>query len=186
MIASALSFITDELNAYFNATFQPLEPKAILSAHVNSDGTPATDITNKVSVTLINLEPESTVRNMTPTRGGGVGDFVLNPALKLNLRVLFAANFSEYTESLKFLGSTLAFFQGHSVFTAQNSPLLDKNFDRLVVELETTSYQEWSFLWGMLGTKYMPGVVYKIKMVTIQSAVVQGAASTLGGIAINS
>jgi hypothetical protein len=185
MILSALSFLTTELNDYFNSVLQLLEPKAIMSAHVNPDGSPVTDILNKVSVTLINLEPEMTVRNLTPDRVGA-GELRLNPAVKLNLRVLFAANFSEYSESLKFLGLILAFFQGHNLFTPHSSPRFAKGIDRLVVELESTTYQEWSFLWGMLGTKAMPGVVYKVRMITIQDNVVQGSAPLVTGLGVNS
>ncbi|MFD1872689.1 DUF4255 domain-containing protein [Hymenobacter bucti] len=176
MIYKALSFLTNELNDYFNTVYQPLEPKAVLSAHVNADGSAATDLLNKVSLTLINLEPEATMRNLPAERGSSSSELRLNPPLRLSLRVLVAANFSEYQDALRFLSSTLAFFQGHSVFTPQNAPRLDKDIERLVVELETTSYQEWSYLWGMLGTKYMPGAVYKLKLISIQDGVGQPSA----------
>lgn len=172
MILQALSFLTNELNTYLKSAYQLQQSKATLAAHVNASGAAAEDMQNQMSVTLINLEPESTVRNLLPDRSGSGVHQQLNPALKLNLRVLFAANFSDYTEALKFLGSTLTFFQGHSVFTPLGYPLLDNAFDRLTVELETTSYQDWSYLWGMLGAKHMPGVIYKIKMITIQDGVV--------------
>lgn len=185
MIYSALSFLTAELNDYFNRCFQLTEEKAILSAHVSSDGSPMTDILNKVSVTLVNLEQETTVRNLPPDRSGSGEQSRINPAIKLNLRVLFAANFSDYAESLKFLDSTLSFFQGHGVFTPQNSPRLDTSIDRLTVDLESTSYNEWSYLWGMLGLKYLPGVVYRVRMVTIQDQIIQTITPTVKGLGIN-
>ncbi len=172
MLLQALSFLTNELDTYLKSEYQLLQSKVTLAAHVNESGASAEDIQNQVSVTLINLEPESTVRNLLPDRSGSGVHQQFNPALKLNLRVLFAANFNDYPEALKFLGSTLTFFQGHSVFTPNTYPLLDSAFDRLTVELETTSYQDWSYLWGMLGAKHMPGVIYKIKMITIQDGVV--------------
>lgn len=175
MIYKALLFLTNELNDYFNTVYQPLEPKAVLSAHVNADGSTATDLLNKVSLTLINLEPEATIRNLPPERGSS-GELRLNPPLRLSLRVLIAANFSDYEDSLLFLSSTLAFFQGHNVFTPQNAPRLDQGIERLIVELETTSSQEWSYLWGMLGTRYMPGAVYKIRLISIQDGVGPAAA----------
>ncbi|MBC8082581.1 MAG: DUF4255 domain-containing protein, partial [Hymenobacter sp.] len=109
-----------------------------------------------------------TARNLLPDRGGSGAYQYANPALTLNLRVLFAANFGDYAESLKLLGSTLAFFQGRALFTPQNAPLLDPAFDRLTVELETTSYQDWGHLWAMLGAKHRPGVIYKVKTIPIQ------------------
>jgi hypothetical protein len=175
MIYKALSFITNELNDYFNTVYQPLESKAVLSAHVNADGSAVTDLLNKVSLTLINLEPEATIRNL-PSERSSSPELRPNLPLRLSLRVLVAANFSDYKDSLRFLSSTLAFFQGHNAFTPQNAPRLDKDIERLIVELETTSSQEWSYLWGMLGTKYMPGAVYKIRLISIQDGGGQAAA----------
>ena len=168
MIFQALSFLTNELNTYLKAEFQTPQAKAVLSAHVSTTGAAGADLDNQMSVTLINVASESTVRNLLPSRSGSGTHQQLSPALKLNMRVLLAANFSEYSESLKFLGSTLAFFQGRpSMLTPPGTPLAAV-VDRLTVELEDTSYQDWSYLWGMLGAKHMPGVVYRVKMITIQ------------------
>ncbi|MBF9222664.1 DUF4255 domain-containing protein [Hymenobacter ruricola] len=184
MLDKALLFLATELNDYFGRSFQLLEDRAVLSAHLNPDGTPATAIANKVSVTLVNLAPESTVRNLQAERSGN-GELRLNPAIKLNLWVLFAANFGDYDEALKFLSSTLAFFQGRPVFTPQNSPRLDRSFDRLVVELETLTYHELSNLWGVLGSKYTPSALYKVKLVTIQDGAVQDRTPALTGLGVN-
>jgi hypothetical protein len=184
MLYKALSFLTTELNEYLRRAYQLQEDRAVLSAHVTPEGTVATGIVNKVSVSLVNLAPESTVRNMQPERVGN-GELRLNPAVKLNLWVLFAANFSDYEESLKFLSSTLAFFQGRPVFTPQNSPRLDRTFDRLVLELENMTYHELSNLWGVLGSKYTPSAVYKVKLVTIQDGAVQDRTPAVTGLGIN-
>lgn len=184
MLDKALLFLTTELNDYFGRTFQLLEDRAVLSAHVNPDGTPVTGIVNKMSVSLVNLATESTVRNLQTERVGN-GELRLNPAIKLNLWVLFAANFTEYDEALKFLSSTLAFFQGRPVFTPQNSPRLDRSFDRLVVELESLTYHELSNLWGVLGSKYVPSAVYKVKLVTIQDGAVRDRTPAVSGLGLN-
>ena len=155
----------------------------VLSGHVSTSGSPVTGILNKISITLINLEPEATLRNLQPDRAGGLPR--QNPAISLTLSVLVAANFEDYEESLKFVGSTLAFFQGHSVFNPQSSPAMPAGIDRLVVELETTNYQQWGYLWGMLGSKYMPGVVYKLRLVTIQNGAIQGSSPAVGGLGVN-
>ena len=175
MIDLALAFLRDELNSYLSELYQ-LPDKVLLAAPAPQGGAPLSD--NVVFLTLVNIEPETTVRNLPANRLHNEEFQQLNPALNLNLKVLFSTHFTDYTESLKFLASTLAFFQGRSVFTAQNSPRL-KQFERLVVEIETTSYQEWSFLSGMLGTKHTPGVVYKVRMVTIQDGNVQARTSVV-------
>ena len=184
MVLSALSFLTTELNEYLTTALQLLEPKALLLAPVNLDGSPATDLLDKVIVTLLNLEPEVTVRNLTPGQAH-MGELRPNSALKLNLRVLFAAHFSDYAESLKFLELILAFFQEHNLFTSHSAPQLAKGID-LVVELESTTYQEWGFLWGMMGTKAMPGAIYKVRMMTTQNNVVPGTARIVTELGVTS
>jgi len=166
MILQALTLLTQELNAYLKASFQTPQTRAVLAAHTSPAGA---DLDNQMSVTLINVGSEPTVRNQQPSRSGSGPYQQQAPALKLNLRVLIAANFSDYSEALKFLGATLAFFQGHpSLATTPGTPL-GAAVDRLTVELEDTSFQDWSYLWGMLGAKQMPGVVYRVKLLTIQA-----------------
>lgn len=185
LVYHSLYCLANELDTYLKTAFNlpPSDTIVVLSGHVSVDGSPITSIINKVSVTLVNLTPEATLRNLQPNLSGGAPR--LNPALRLNLEVLFAANFVAYEESLKFISSTLTFFQGHAVFNAQNSPTLPLGINQLVVELEATSYQQWSYLWGMLGTKAMPGVIYKVRMLAIQSGVVQASSPEVTGASVS-
>ena len=169
MIDLALTFLRDELSNHLNSLYK-LPDKAILTSPAPQGGAPQLD--NTISITLINIEQEATVRNMAADRVQGAEFQKINPALKLNLKVLFATNFTDYAESLKFLSATLSFFQGRSVFTPQNSPRL-KYLERLLLELEPTTYQEWSFISGMLGIKHTPSAVYKVRLITIQEGSVQ-------------
>ncbi|HEX8327289.1 MAG TPA: DUF4255 domain-containing protein [Hymenobacter sp.] len=169
MIDHALAFLRDELSSYLNELYR-LPDKAVLAAPAQQGGAPMTD--NVISIALVNIEPETALRNAPPERLNSEEFQLQSPALKLNLKVLFATHFTDYAESLKFLTATLSFFQGRGVFTPQNSPRL-KSFDRLVVELEPTTYQEWSFLAGMFGTKHTPSAVYKVRMIIIQDGTVQ-------------
>ncbi|WP_167852205.1 DUF4255 domain-containing protein [Hymenobacter elongatus] len=177
MIQYALQALTDELNAYLKQAFDLTDgqSKALLTAYTGPDGSPLPDTLNKLCLTLVNLEQETTLRNGAPGRAtagdtGGVEHTRANPAIRLNLRVLLAANFSDYAEALKFLSAAIAFFQRKNVLTAQNTPTLDRRLDKILLELETVGSQEWSYLWGMLGSKYLPGVVYKVRMLTLQES----------------
>lgn len=183
MIQYALQALVDELNAYLRLSFDLPESqnRALLSSYVGPDGTVLTDTLNKLCVTLVNVEPESAVRNAPASRVAD-GEFSrLNPAVRLNLKVLLAANFSDYAESLKFLAAGLTLFQKKNVLTAQNAPTLDRRLDRLMLELETTTSQEWSFIWGMLGTKALPAAVYKVRMLTLQDGAAGVGLPVIGG-----
>jgi hypothetical protein len=85
MILQALTLLTQELNAYLKASFQTPQTRAMLAAHTSPAGA---DLDNQMSVTLINVGSEPTVRNQQPSRSGSGPYQQQVPALKLNLRVL--------------------------------------------------------------------------------------------------
>jgi hypothetical protein len=90
----------------------------------------------------------------------------------LNLLVMFAANFggSNYPEALKFLSSTVSFFQSRPLFNHQNAPDLDRRIDKLTLEIENLSLSDLSNLWGILSGKYMPSVLYRMRLVSIDAS----------------
>lgn len=188
MIHFALQALVSELDAYVKRTFDlnDSQPVVLLTALAAPDGSVLADTLNKLCLTLVNLEQETTLRNGATGRtqevGTGLAYTRANPAIRLNLRVVLAANFSDYTESLKFLSAAISFFQRKNVLTPQNTPALDQQLDKLIVELETVNTQDWSFLWGMLGTKCLPAVVYKVRMLTLQETPDGPAVPAIGAI----
>jgi hypothetical protein len=186
MIDVALTFLVAELNDCLRASYSPTEAKAVWSAHCSPDASPVAEILNKVSVTLVNLEPDSTLRKVLAD-WMSTGDELLrrNPAIQLNLLVLFAAHFSDYPESLNVLTAVLTFFEDRNVFTPQNSPRLALAFERLTLELVPTSQQDVRFLWGTLGPRYAPGAVYRLRMSTLQKSKVQESTPAIQAMAVN-
>jgi len=89
----------------------------------------------------------------------------------LNLMLMFAANFSgsNYPEALKFISSTIAFFQSRPLFDHQNTPELDPRIDKLALDIENLGIGDLSNLWGMLSGKYLPSVLYRVRLITIDA-----------------
>lgn len=174
MIHLALQALVAELNAYLKRVFGLADSQsiALLTALTSPDGSVNADVLNKLCFTLVGLEQETTLRNGAAGRrqegSQGPEHLRANPAVRLNLRLVLSANFSDYAEALKFLSAAIAFFQRTNVLTPQNTPTLDAQLDKVIIELETVETQEWSYLWGMLGTKCLPAVVYKVRMLTLQ------------------
>lgn len=179
MINDALAFLCYELNAYFKLFFNIKEDRVIVSSPLNVQGSANEQNTNKVIITLVRIEQETINRNIASNRvynqgasanNGQANDAAayMSPPLNLNLHLLFSTSFSDYSETLKFISYTISFFQAKNVFNHQNAPLLSKRIEKLILELENTNYQDSSFLWGMLGSKYTPSVMYKMRMLTIQ------------------
>ena len=81
------------------------------------------------------------------------------------------ANFSgnNYAEALKFLSGSISYFQRHPVLTRQTTPDMDSRIEKLVLDIENLSIQDMSNLWSSLGGKYMPSILYRIRMVTFDS-----------------
>ena len=102
----------------------------------------------------------------------------LNPPVELDLSVLFIAHKQDYGTALRDLSSVISFFQANPVFDQEKNPslnaaVLEPNnkpwqlVERLVFTLHTLSFEQQNNLWAMLGSKYIPSVLYKMKMITV-------------------
>lgn len=169
MINEALEFVCTELNNYFKSTFQINEEKAIVSNLVNPDGSVSVNINDRLAICLVNIEQETSIANLGFTHVNTASQTfqVRNQPLNINLYILFAAYFNNYNESLKFISSTVSFFQANYVFLRANYPNMGGNTDKLVFELLKTDYQSINYLWGSLGAKYVPSMIYKMRMLSI-------------------
>ena len=167
MIYEALSCLVDEINEHFRIRLKVSEDKVILSAIVNQDGSIAIQGENKILLTLINIEKETVGRNNSSFSVASLG-INKSPVLTVNLHVLFSAYFSNgnYPESLRFISFIIAFFQQKSAFNRVNTPRLDPEIDKLIFEMASISPEQLNNVWGCLGAKYMPSVIYKIRMLT--------------------
>jgi hypothetical protein len=152
MIDTALSLVSEQLNRHLRATMNASEDLVVLSNLIDVDGTVRPHTNNRVAVFLAQIQ---TVRIDTrPRQPAGEGAVVHARALDLTLRVVFAANFQSYPESLKLIGLTLAFV--HSL------PIIDNDGARLALSIETLNAQELSELWKTAGCGYVPSIVCKL------------------------
>lgn len=183
MINEALTCLAKELNGYLKnkqMLGSESEEKVLLSGLVNQSGQIAIKDENTIVITLVNIEEEpvsrtdSLVSNRTAVN--------MPDPVCINLYILFSAYFSRsnYEESLKFLSLVVSFLQEKNVFTPSNTPGLDPKIDKLSVEMVNLSTEELNNLWATLGTKYIPSVFYKLRMLTFDSADLTFAKPSLG------
>jgi hypothetical protein len=169
MIHKVLSLVADQLNAYIRLHLRVNEDKVVLSSLVQPDGSPGYPGENVIVATLVNIQEEKILPAAPPLRSSREGYFVkTNPPVCLNLYVLLAASFKVHAEALKFLSTVLAFYQEHRVLTRENAPGMDPALDTLIFELTTLGFQEQSNLWASLGAKYLPSVLFKIRMIRLE------------------
>ena len=171
MIDKAFDFLKKEIYGYL-ARIPELNVKNQEVVRVSSllklNG--ETDLpSNVVGLTLVSVEEERVLKCQTTAvvdEAGRVSH--VNPDLKLNIYMLVTANFANYPTALEHLSAVIRFFQAKNVFTSKNSPLLPDSVAKLVAELYTLSFEQQNHLWGALGTKYMPSVLYRIRLLAIQ------------------
>lgn len=178
MIDKALKFLTNEMNAYLDVQNGPTnnDPLIVLTNVADATGGGWAIPSGKLGVSLINIEEEKVFKDQQSMHRNPSGDFELyNPDIKLNLYMLICANYvsdtgldDKYEQGLKQLSRIISFFQGKYVFTPDNSPTLDPILQKLIVELYSYSFEQQYNFWTILGAKYLPSVLYKVRLVAFQ------------------
>jgi hypothetical protein len=173
MIDIALNVLKNCIRDYLirlpNLNITSEEP-IVLDHFVEHDGTIAIP-PNTLGLSLVNVEEERVIKSQKAFFKAPDGRVAhVNPEIKLNLYTVIAANFSTYKTGLEFLSAVIRFFQSKNVFTPENTPELDPSIQKLIVELYTLNFEQQNHLWGSLGAKYMPSVMYKAHLLAIQEA----------------
>ncbi len=187
MIYEILQIISEELNDYLDENAVDLANIADAESDGNSPGN-----FPDIALSLINLQEEFALKNTRNDYVSGNTISYKNPKVYLNLFILFSVDKSSYTESLKSLTKIIEFFQGKKVFTQANSNYENvdgieniKSF-KFITELYTPSFEELNFIWGTLGGKQKPSVLYKITLLEIERDVVAKEGSVISELNRNS
>jgi hypothetical protein len=189
MIDKVLAFITGYINQEIKMSFGLAENKVIASSLINPDGSVTEHIENKIIISVINLEHETTTKYM--------GNFVVNadnqygkvaPPVYLNIYLLFSANYmaANYMESLKMLSAVIGILQAVPYFERSDFPDMDPSIDKLAFEIFNVPINELSHIWSGIGAKYVPSIIYKVRLIAISKNLVTGQVSGVSGLERNS
>lgn len=176
MIDAAINHIATSINQQLMRTFGLNEDVVVVSNILEQDGSVAAHVNNKIVVSLVNIEKENVpLNNPGHAQTTAMRRTVSNPPIHVNLYLMIASYFSggNYQEGLKFISNTIHYLQGQSVFDQQNSPELDRNINKLVMDIHNLDITDLSNLWGVLSGKYLPSVLYKVRMVTVDAGAVK-------------
>ena len=172
MIFEVLQVLAEEVNNYLEDSPVSLENIAMVDSE-SQDGGPGS-ASSEIILTLLNLQEEFALKNTAQRVVTGTNVTFKNPAVRLNLYVLFSANHLLYTESLKSISRVIEFFQSKHTFTQANSSFVREgdmlNVDdfRFNVHLYTPTFEELNFIWGTLGGKQYPSVLYKVSLIELE------------------
>lgn len=190
MILHAAKIIVNELNTHFTITLtDPLtnmpatQEDAIELGNIalaeGNGGVLNVNLQNKIIVTIVNLREDKVLKNTAHSRVDvpNLRTDYFNPPLFMNVFLLFSATSSDYSKSISEISRVVRFFQFRNIFTHNNSdlsivnqiPLYDRMSEfKLILDLYSPSFEELNHLWGTLGGKQYPSVLYMMRMLELK------------------
>ncbi len=184
MISKALHFISDFLNKEIKLNFGIEQNNVMASSLINPDGSVTANIENKIIISVINLEHETAIQSRIQHQKGPNGVGLVNPAIHLNLYLLVSANYDSgnYLEALKMLSAVIGVFQANTLFTRENFPAMEPPLERLTFEIFNLPINELSHIWSGIGAKYVPSIVYKVRMISISEGQINKEVTEISGL----
>lgn len=180
MIAKALTLLVSQLNQFIDADDQAADssPDVVILGNIalaENNSSSVNGTLNNVVLSLVNIEEEKRLKNnRTHIQRGSQVQYV-NPTINLNLYLLLSASFDNYETALHRLSQIIEFFQGKNVFTFANSPNSGITADdaelrelKLILDIHTLNFEQINDLWGSLGGKQVPFVMYRTRLITLQ------------------
>ncbi|HEY6901536.1 MAG TPA: DUF4255 domain-containing protein [Puia sp.] len=180
MIDTTIELIRDEFVEYLRVNgYAHPETMVVIENIALLDSNNTTNLDNSIVFTIVNIEEESTLKNTPALKKDASGKARYeNPPTYLNIYLLISCvsksitGDSEYIDTLARLSHVIRFFQGKNSFTAYDPTKLSSQFDditdfKIKPELYTLTFEQINHLWGVLGGKQMPSVMYKLRLVAI-------------------
>jgi hypothetical protein len=167
LLQSTLELLRDRLDASFQAADPRSEEWVALTSPVDIDGRVFEGAKNKLLMLLVGLQSDKTATSASgpiPVQGDRYA--LVAPPLYLNAFILLIANFSEgnYPTGLRVLSRAIAFFQENHVFTPDRLPGLAPEIEKVALDFVSLDLSQMNYLMAMLGLKYLPSAVYKLRM----------------------
>jgi len=175
MIFETLEIVKDQVSIFLNDKFE--ETNMVVLENISNLEEPDNNpMINKIVLSLINIEEEISLKNHPNVQFKNGSYVYKNKPVNLNLYVLFSANRSTYTNSLTALSAVIEFFQNKKVFNQSNTVLSpsvpsavnDMTEFRFVTDLYTPTFEQLNYIWGILGGKSVPSVMYKVSIVKLE------------------
>jgi hypothetical protein len=149
MLYTVLNHITKQLNTHLRKHLQLAEDIAVLSNIIALDGGVEPVTVNKVVLFLTHWQ--------AATQPQGTGN--ASPLPPVTVQFMCAANFggNHYLEALKMLAASKAFFD-------ENPLQVSPSTHELHITLENPSAEQMTQLWQVHGGKYLPSLLYRLRV----------------------
>lgn len=188
MITQALTYISSKINAAF---FTPGGTPRVILGNISTLNDSGINESN-VLLSLVNIEEEVLLRNPENFIKRDPSVVYKNPPLHFNITIIFGAYLpnqnelgTNYEGSIAKIQKIIGFFQRQNVFDRSSFPDLPVGLENLVFNLVNLNLEQLHHLWSMLGGKYIPSVVYKMRVVAIDEAIESAEAPLITQIMID-
>ena len=166
MISASLEYLQTRLDAFLTRTFKPSEGGMVVLSNIcGLNGEAAAETNNKIVMQLIRIEKDTLPYSRQSGFDSSERRVVVNSPVYLNLSLLIAANFApkHYPQALRYLSAVVGYFQGNSFFDQHNAPDMPSRIEKLCLDIENVGPHDLSSIWSMIGAKYLPSVIYKVR-----------------------
>jgi hypothetical protein len=130
------------------------------------------NLNERVVMSLVNLQEEVTLKNESFHRLENGRTVYRNPPIQLNLFILFSVLHREqYETALKRLSRVIEFFQWKKElsFTTTPGPTNISDDVQIFPDLYSLTFEQLNYLWGSLGGKQVPFVLYRFRLVALEA-----------------
>jgi hypothetical protein len=175
MLFETCQILANELNTYFSD-----DPVSIGNIANYSQDVSSNTSTGQILLTILNLKEITSLKNIPNYSIENQKVKYKNPKINLDIYLLCSVTQSAYDEALKKLGKIIEFFQGKNMFNQDNTPferegdLSDVGDFCFTVDLFTPTFEQLNYIWGTLGGKQYPAVIYKVSLLQIDRARITG------------
>ena len=192
MIFETLRTIRDALQAYIQeAATQsgtPLVSVVLDNVGLAQDlGGSDTNLNNQIVMSLVNIQEETSLKNIPHYRQENGRTVYKNPPVSLNLFLLISVLHSEsYETALRRLSHVIEYFQTQKEFSFSATPNAGDIAREVKVypDLYSLTFEQLNHLWGALGGKQVPFVLYKVRVIAVEAERIQGEGPPITELAV--
>lgn len=184
MILHALKIVQIELQGHIVATYAPVGGEGDVLLRNLSEFSPGGGpvARDKLLLTSVNLKEDKALKN-GPNYVRNEAKLTVNyenPPVLLNVMLLLTCSHANYENALLYLSRAIRFFQHKNVFTQDtvslatlnaakpSNPLDEMETFKLIFDLYSPSLEEVNHMWGTLGGKQYPFVMYTMRMLELK------------------
>jgi len=174
--------ITSEITASNNGVIVSIE---LTNVATLNDGDEFLQEKSSMILSIVNIEDDKTLKNQSLYKEySGNGNSIekyKKPAQNLILSLLFTSynkNQTKYAEGIDKLEYIIKCLQQNNVFYYDDTNFFEqteisenqaKSMNKIILDLVSLKSDQLNQMWSYLGSKYMPSVLYSMRMIRVQN-----------------